>query len=424
MAVRALLLALLAGCAAPGGGAGWSEIRGANYVPSWASTSVAAWTRFDAAQADRELAFARRLGLNSIRVFLQYVAYEQDPKAFLARLDEFAAIADRHGLRILFVLFDSCFGLEPALDRADSKMWVNNPGYSRIAADWAPLEAYVRAVVTRFAGDRRVFMWDVMNEPEADFERVTRAERDRIGEFSRHFCRFVKTLDADRPITVGHAAVEFIPRTADLVDVLSVHSYARYEEWLQDDLDLALRYGRDHRKPVIVTEFGNPAAGQTYEMGLDVIERNRLGFFFWELMIGKIMFADQSGLVYPDGTVREVGPVNRLAPGHAFVRKAEGGIPLKTPPDETALRSFLSKPEQWGPLLERIEKEPRTREKIVASLQILGALGRRLYRPRPEAAEVFELSLSIPHHYRLGREAEALRDFDRLRALVREGVNR
>lgn len=415
--------ALLAGCASADRAFETSGIRGANYVPSWASTSVAAWTRFDADVVDRELGFARRLGLNAVRVFLSVVAYEQDPKVFLDRMERFVASADRHGIRPMIVLFDSCFGLEPSLDRADSKMWVNNPGYSRIAADWTPLEAYVRGVVTRFAGDPRVLMWDVMNEPMADFEHVTRAERDRIWDFCRHFCRFVKSLDRDHPITVGHAAVEFIPRTADLVDVLSVHSYAASENGLQADLDLALRYGRDFGKPVLVTEFGNPGAGQPYEMGLDVIERNRLGFFFWELMIAKVMFVDQAGLLYPDGTVRDLGPIVRLAgPAHGFELKREGGVPLKAPPDERPLREFLSKPERWRPFLEEVEKGPRTRERIVASLAPLGALGRKLSRPRPEAQEIFELALGIPHHYRLAREEQALKDFDRLLRLVRGAV--
>jgi hypothetical protein len=416
---RALALLLLAGCATD-----LASIRGANYVPSYASTSVAAWTRFQPDVIERELGYAQRLNLNAVRVFLQYVSYEANPKGFLSHLDRFVDIADRHGLRTMFVLFDSCFGKEPALDQADSKMWLNNPGYSRIAADdWSKLETYVRDVVTRFAGDRRVLMWDVMNEPMADFEHVTRAERDRIWKFCRRFCAFVKGIDAGHPITVGHATVDYLPRTADLVDVLSVHSYAAHEDWLQEDLDLALGVGRECGKPVIVSEFGNPAAGQKYDMGLDVIEKNRLGFFFWELMIGKIMFADQSGLIYPDGTARDLGPITRLlGSASGFALKNDGGIPLKAVADDRALREFMSHPEKWRPYLDRVEKEPRTREKVTAALVPLGTLGRRLTRPRPEAAEIFELALSIPHHYRLGREEQAVKDFERLLHLVRSAV--
>lgn len=395
-------------------------------MPSTASTSVAAWLRFDPDLIDRELGYARRLGLNAVRVFLQIVAYEQDPGAFLANLDRFVETADRHGLRTLFVLFDSCFGLEPSVALADSKMWVNNPGYSRIAAaDWGPLETYVRGIVTRFRGDRRLIGWDVMNEPMADAQRVMGAERDRIWDFCRHFCRFVKGLDPEAPITVGHAAVEYLPRTADLVDVLSVHSYATFPEWLQADLDLARHHGAAFGKPVWVTEFGNPGAGQRYESALDVIERNRLGFFFWELMIGKIMFADQSGLVYPDGTIREPAAVDRLAgPGHGFRVRRESGLPIKAAPDERPLKELLDLPERRKAFLDEVQRAPRTPERILAALPGLGTLGRRLARPRPEAEEAFELTLSIPHHFRLGRPAEAERAFQRLLALVRAELAR
>ena len=64
-----------------------------------------------------------------------------------------------------------------------------------------------------------------------------------------------------------------IPKTIDLVDVVSVHSYSPYAEWLDNDLDLAFTYADRAGKPVIVSEFGNPGAGQPYEMALDVIER-------------------------------------------------------------------------------------------------------------------------------------------------------
>ncbi|HJN09144.1 MAG TPA: cellulase family glycosylhydrolase [Pirellulaceae bacterium] len=409
----------------------YAAIRGANYVPSYASTSIGTWTDFQVEAVDRELAFAKRLRLNSVRVFLQYVAYEKNPAEFLQHLEQFVAIAGRHEIRPMFVLFDSCFGKEPMVQDANSEMWVNNPGFSRIASDdWSRLEAYVNDVVTTFAENPQVLMWDIMNEPMADFEHVTRQERNRIWKFCRHFCRFVKTKDPNHTITVGHAVVEYIPKTADLVDVLSIHSYARYEDWLQQDVDLAWNYGRKFGKPVIVTEFGNPGAGQKYEMALDVIERNELGFYFWELMISKVMFKDMAGLIYPDGTVRQLGPVARLlhekydsATGeppvvHDFRQRTKGGIPLKQPRDATPLRVFLSQPDQWRPFVDKSAAAPRTKANITAAIPTLAQLGRYLGRPDPEAQEVFELALSIPHHFRLGREEQAVQDFEKLVRIV------
>ncbi len=412
-----------------------SEIRGANYTPSYASTSVGTWLEFQADVVDREMEFAKRLELNSVRVFLQYVAYENDPQRFLKHVDEFVTIAAAHEIRPMFVLFDSCFGKEPSVDDAKSEMWVNNPGYSRIARDdWSPLEAYVGDVVSAYAHDPRVSMWDIMNEPMVDFEHVTRQERDRIWEFCRHFCRLVKAKDTNHPITVGHAVVEYIPQTADLVDVLSIHSYSRYDDWLQQDVDLAQRYGRQFGKPVIVTEFGNPGAGQRYEMALDVLERNQLGFYFWELMISKVMFKQMAGLVYPDGTVRDLRPVARLlheevdsiddesTSVRGFRQKLDGGVPQKQPPDGSHLRKFLAQPEQWKSLLDKAKAAPRTRQNVNAAVPTLAMLGRHLHRPNPAAQQVFELALSIPHHFRLGREEQAIVDFETLLRLVSRAV--
>jgi len=162
-----------------------SRIRGANYTPSYASTSIATWSSYDGTVIDRELGFARRLSLNSVRVFLQYVAYRENPSLFLQRIQDFAGIAARHDIRVLFVLFDSCFGDEPSPERAESPTWVNNPGFSLVGEEhWTVLERYTGDVVRLFKGDGRVLMWDIMNEPMADFRHVTRRERDVLWKSS------------------------------------------------------------------------------------------------------------------------------------------------------------------------------------------------------------------------------------------------
>lgn len=48
----------------------------------------------------------------------------------------------------------------------------------------------------------------------------------------------------------------------------------------------------------------------------------------------------------------------------------------------------------------------------------------RMARSRRGWTEAFFFALGIPHHYRLGREDQAVRDFDRLLGLVRAAVER
>ena len=91
-------------------------MHGANYVASYAATDVEMWLNYDHAIIDRELGYAEKMGLNCVRVFLQSLVYHHDPKSFLANFDDFLATADSHGLKVMPILFDSCFGVAPSLE--------------------------------------------------------------------------------------------------------------------------------------------------------------------------------------------------------------------------------------------------------------------------------------------------------------------
>ena len=160
-------------------GADWEQddfrwVHGANYVPSYSATDVEMWLNYDAVLIDRELAYAKKMGLNCVRVFLQSLVYQHDPKAFLDNFENFLSIADKHGLQVMPILFDSCFGVAPSLE--SRSMWVANPGPDRMDKQWWPeSDAYATAVVSAHTGDKRIVMWDVMNEPTA----THRAKRPR-----------------------------------------------------------------------------------------------------------------------------------------------------------------------------------------------------------------------------------------------------
>ncbi len=51
--------------------------------------------------------------MNTMRVFLHNLLWEQDPKGFQQRIDAFLTIAARHHIRPVFVLFDSCWDADP-----------------------------------------------------------------------------------------------------------------------------------------------------------------------------------------------------------------------------------------------------------------------------------------------------------------------
>lgn len=182
-----------------------SWMHGVNYTPSYAATDVETWLKYDPRVIDRELALAKRTGLNCVRVFLQSLVYEHTPEEFRKNFADFVATADRHGLKVMPILFDSCFGVSPSLE--SRHMWVANPGPDRMSeADFAALDGYVRAVVAPYVGDRRIALWDVMNEPRVTVLSLTEEGKAQIWAFVGHYAALVRELDPTHAVTVGVAS--------------------------------------------------------------------------------------------------------------------------------------------------------------------------------------------------------------------------
>jgi hypothetical protein len=147
---------------------------------------------------------ARRRSDCGWQAALQSLVYQHEPKTFLTRFEDFLATADKHGLKVLPILFDSCFGVAPSLE--SRHIWVANPGPDRMGKEWWPeSDAYAAAVVSAHLGDKRIALWDVMNEPTATHLAATPEGKTQIDAFVAHDCALVKKLDATHAFTVGVA---------------------------------------------------------------------------------------------------------------------------------------------------------------------------------------------------------------------------
>jgi len=89
---------------------------GSNYLPADAINELEMWQAdtFDAKRIDLELGWAQSLGMNTMRVFLHDLMW-QDPAGAKGRIDTFLRIAAKHHIKPLFVLFDSCWDPNPKL---------------------------------------------------------------------------------------------------------------------------------------------------------------------------------------------------------------------------------------------------------------------------------------------------------------------
>ncbi len=184
---------------------------GANFLPSTAINQLEMWQAesFDPATIDRELGWAEGIGMNTMRVFLHNLLWEQDPKGFQHRIDAFLTIAARHHIRPIFVLFDSCWDpfpklgpQHPPIPGVHNSGWVQAPGVVILSdpAQYPRLESYVKGVVGAFANDPRILAWDLWNEPDnGNDDSYAKASRKTRTRSSSACCR--RSLPGPAPRT-------------------------------------------------------------------------------------------------------------------------------------------------------------------------------------------------------------------------------
>jgi len=278
---------------------------GSNYIPSNAVNQLEMWqaATFDPARIDLELGWAERIGMNTMRVFLHDLLWEQDAAGFRQRIDTFLQIADRHHMKTMFVLFDSCWDPNPKLGPQPAprpgihnSRWVESPGRAALsdAGQYPRLERYVKGVVGAFAKDRRVLAWDLWNEPEnVNTEAYPAAKGfDATAIVMRMLPRvalWAREAGPEQPLTCGLvlagargklSAVQKVEIESS--DVISFHLYSHAAEFKQDALMLRAYY-----RPILCTEYLARPLNSTFESTLPLAKKLGIGAYNWGLVNGK-----------------------------------------------------------------------------------------------------------------------------------------
>lgn len=283
---------------------GW--LVGANFLPANAINQLEMFQpgTFDLRRIDTELRMAKFIGLNTVRVFLHDLLWVQDRPGFQRRLAKFVDLAAHHGIKPLFVLFDSCWDPHPRLGKQRDPIpgvhnsgWVQSPGadhlgdpgYRRVMRD------YVTGVLSQFRHDKRVLGWDLWNEPDNPAEVYKNVERkdkiERVGELLPQVFQWARSVDPVQPLTSGvwdgvwgdPARRNDINRMQlDLSDVISFHNYAD-PKGFNDRLGELFQFGR----PMLCTEYMARTLGSTVEAILPIMKRHNIGAYTWGFVAGK-----------------------------------------------------------------------------------------------------------------------------------------
>jgi hypothetical protein len=284
-----------------------SWLVGGNYTPATAVNELEMWqpNTFDPNRMDLELGWAESIGMNTMRVFLHDLLWQQDSEGFKKRIDIFLQIATKHHIKPLFVLFDSCWDPNPHLGKqreprpgVHNSGWVQSPGAKALgdSSQYPRLETYVKGIVGAFAKDSRVLGWDVWNEPD-NTNQGSYGELELKNKVALVLSLLPKVFDWARevhptqPLTSGVwkggwsspeklDAMEKIQ--IEMSDVISFHSYDEPEEfekrvvWLQP-----------YNRPILCTEYMARGNGSTFQGLLPIAKKYHVAAINWGLVAGK-----------------------------------------------------------------------------------------------------------------------------------------
>ena len=282
---------------------------GANYTTSSAINQLEMFQAetFDPDAIDRELGWAKdNFGMNVMRVYLHDLLWQQDPAGLIQRVDQFLAIADKHGIKVMLVLFDSCWNPDPALGPQHRPIpgvhnsgWVQSPGRKDLVdpRNDARFRAYVEGVVGAFAQDQRVLAWDIWNEPDNEGGGSYRDEHlademKRIEELLPQAFDWARSQNPTQPLTSGvWIGPDWSPGSPTLngiqraqlasSDIITWHNY----EW-PEQFEGRIAQLRPYGRPMIVTEWLARGNGSNVETILPIARRENIGMINWGLIDG------------------------------------------------------------------------------------------------------------------------------------------
>ena len=243
--------------------------------------------------------------MNTMRVFLHDLLWQQDAAGFRRRIDTFLRIAAKHKIRPMFVLFDSCWDPAPVLGTqreprpgVHNSGWVQSPGAKALQdpSQYPRLEEYVKGVVGAFATDNRVLAWDLWNEPDnlntSSYGKLELPNKVALVQalLPKVFA-WARAARPSQPLTAavwqGDWSADEKMSAVDRIivensDVISFHNYDSPGEFERRVLWL-LRFQR----PILCSEYMARGNNSTFAGTLPLAKKYKVAAYNWGFANGK-----------------------------------------------------------------------------------------------------------------------------------------
>lgn len=247
------------------------QLKGVNYYPSdfpWFDF----WEEFRVDTIASDLAIARNLGFNAVRIFVQFETFgEGNVQALmLNRLEQFLSMAEKHELYVVVTLFDFPPGFE--------------------LKNYSETDRHLESLLTRFKNHPSILAWDLKNEPDIDFKYH---DPQKVKNWLTYMLHQSRQYDPNHLVTIGWANAEYATLFQNQVDFVSFHYYDDPMDLNQRIVDLKETIS----KPLVVEEFGRPSVHpfipflpsmrerqrRDIESMVGVIEKSHSGYMLWTL---------------------------------------------------------------------------------------------------------------------------------------------
>jgi predicted GIY-YIG superfamily endonuclease len=271
---------------------------GCNFIPSTAINQLEMWQKetFDPKTLRRELGWAKGLGFNTVRVYLHDLLWEEGSGDFKNRINKFLEIASGNSIRTTFVIFDACWNPDPKPGKQPAPRpgvhnsgWVQSPDNKTVSApgSWKKLEKYVRGLISAFANDERILMWDLYNEPGN-----SKLEEKSFPLLESAFS-WARESNPSQPLTSGvwSGNKTLTGFQLENSDIITFHNYESAGVLTKHISDL-----REHGRPILCTEYMARTRNSLFKTCLPVFKREKVGCYSWGLVAGKTQ------TIYPWGS--------------------------------------------------------------------------------------------------------------------------
>lgn len=280
---------------------------GANYNPANAINELEMWQAetFDPQRIDLELGWAEKIGMNTMRVYLHDLLWKQDSAGFTRRVNQFLAIAAKHKIKPIFVIFDSCWDPYPEPGRQPAPRpgihnsgWVQSPGAIALSdpAQHTRLKAYVKGVIGAFKSDRRILAWDIWNEPDntngssyGSSEPNNKVEL--VNKLLPQAFAWARAANPSQPLTSGvwkgdYSADEKLDATQKIQlensDIITFHNYDNGTEF-----EKRIKWLERYKRPILCTEYMARGNNSTFQNTLPIAKKYKVAAINWGLVAGK-----------------------------------------------------------------------------------------------------------------------------------------